>query len=101
MSGLLSSLNRDNIDTVLTQTLSDSRGNVSEILVSRLLTAAVLLKSDRALATAFSTVTRLGADPVDRTVALLRLAAIWEGSTAGQDLRSGQGGGDAGNPLRN
>jgi putative membrane-bound dehydrogenase-like protein len=78
VSGLLSSLNRDNIDTVLTQTLSDSRGNVPEVLVSRLLTAAVLLKSDRALATAFSTVTRLGPSPADRTVALLRLAAIWE-----------------------
>ena len=44
VSGLLSSLNRDNIDTVLTQTLSDSRGNVPEVLISRLLTAAVLLK---------------------------------------------------------
>jgi len=77
ITGVLSSLNRDNIDDVLTKILSDSRAKVPESLISRLLTAAVLLKSNHALATALSAATRPEGLESDRTVALLRLAAIW------------------------
>jgi putative membrane-bound dehydrogenase-like protein len=77
LTGVLSSLDRKNIDQILAQILSDPRANVPESLMKRLLDAAVMLKSDRALATALSTVTRPEALQTDRAATFLRLAAIW------------------------
>jgi putative membrane-bound dehydrogenase-like protein len=77
VTGVLSSLSRGNIDDVLTGILSDPSAKVPESLISRLLTAAVLLKSDHALATALSAATRPDGLEAHRTVALLRVAAIW------------------------
>jgi len=76
ITGVLSSLDRENIDQVLARILSDPRANVPENLMRGLLNAAVMLKSDRALATALSTVTRPEALQADRAVTFLRLAAI-------------------------
>ncbi|HUE13540.1 MAG TPA: PVC-type heme-binding CxxCH protein [Planctomycetaceae bacterium] len=77
VTGALSSLDREKIDVVLARVLSDPRAGVPELLISRLLSAAVLLRSDRALATALSAATRPEAIRTDRTVTFLRLAAIW------------------------
>jgi len=78
VTGVLSSLNRENIDAVLAHVLSDPRADVPESLIGRLLNAAVLLRSNRALATALSAATRPEALQADRTVTFLRLAAIWQ-----------------------
>lgn len=78
VTGLMSSLNRENVDLVLTQILSGHQGDVPESLIGRLLNAAVLLESNRALATAFSAATSQNLLATDRGIVLLRLGAIWQ-----------------------
>jgi putative heme-binding domain-containing protein len=78
MTGLMSSLNRENVDVVLTNILSEQGGDVPESLIGRLLNAAVLLESNRALATVFSATTSPNAIRSDRAIALVRLGAIWQ-----------------------
>jgi putative heme-binding domain-containing protein len=76
ITGVLSSLDQQNIDQVLANVLADPRANVPETLTRRLLNAAVSLKSDRALATALSTVIRPESIAADRAATFLRLATI-------------------------